>query len=70
MEVQMKQRCVTELLHVEKIAPNDVYQHLLNIYVDQPADVSTVRPWVVRFSSGNSDMKAMHSCHTTKQGQS
>ena len=39
MEVQMKQRCVTELLHAEKI---DIHRCLLNDYGDQPVDVSTV----------------------------
>ena len=53
----MKQRCVTEFLHVEKTAPNDIHRHLLNVYEDQTVDVSTVRQWVVRFSSGDSDVK-------------
>jgi len=26
MEVRMKQGCVIEFLHAEKIAPNDIYQ--------------------------------------------
>ena len=34
MEVQMKQRCVIEVLNVEKMAPIDIHQHLLNIYGD------------------------------------
>ena len=50
MEVQMKQRCVTEFLHLEKISPTDIYQHLLNVYEDQPRDVSTVRWWVVQLA--------------------
>jgi len=53
MEVQMKQSCITEFLHAEKIAPTDIQQHLLNIYGDQTVDVSTVRQWVVHFSSGD-----------------
>ena len=74
MEVRMKQRCVIEFLHAEKIAPNDIHRRLLNVYGDQTVDVSTVRRWVARFSSGDSDVKdkprsgtAMHSCHTTKR---
>jgi len=51
MEVHMKQRCVIEFLHVEKIA------HLLNVYKDQTVDVSIVRRWVVHFSSGDSEVK-------------
>ena len=29
MEVSMKQRCVTEFLHVEKLALMDLHQHLM-----------------------------------------
>jgi len=43
VEVRMKQRCITEFLHVEKIAPNDIHRCLLNVYGDQTLDVSTVR---------------------------
>jgi len=57
MEVRMKQRCVIEFLHAEKIAPNDIHRRLLNVYGDQTVDVSTVRRWVVHFSSGDSDVK-------------
>jgi len=57
MEVRMKQRYVIEFLHAEKIAPNDIHRRLLNVYGDQTVDVSTVRRWVVRFSSGDSDVK-------------
>jgi len=57
MEVRMKQRCVIELLHAEKIAPIDIHRRLLNVCGDQTVDVSTVRQWVARFSSGDSDVK-------------
>ena len=57
MEVLMKQRCVIEFLHAEKIEPSDIHRHLLNVYGDQTVDVSTVRRWVARFSSGDSDVK-------------
>ena len=43
MEVQMKQRCVTELLHAEKI---DIHRCLLNDNGDRPVDVSTVMWWI------------------------
>ena len=56
IEVCMKQRSITEFLHVEKIAPNDIHQNLLNIYGDQTVYVSTVRRWVARFSSGDSNV--------------
>jgi hypothetical protein len=57
MEVCTKQRCVNEFLHAQKIAPNVIHQHLLNVYGDQIVDVRTVRQGVVRFSSGDSDVK-------------
>ena len=57
MKVRMKQRCVTEFLHAEKIAPNDIHRHLMNVYGDQTVDVSIVRWWVACFSSDDSDMK-------------
>ena len=34
MEMGMKQRCVIEFLHAEKIAPNDIHRSLLNVYGD------------------------------------
>ena len=43
MEVRMKQQCAIQSLPVEKNAPNDIQQCLLNIYEDQTLDVSTVR---------------------------
>ena len=56
MEVLMKQRCVTEFLHVEVMAPTDVHRNLLNITGDQTVDVSTVRWLVLHFSSGNNGL--------------
>ena len=53
MEVHMKQRCGAESLHTEKMAPTDIHQCLLRAYGDQTVEVSTVRWWVVRFSSGD-----------------
>ena len=46
MEECMEQRCVTELL-------------LLNVSGDQAVDVTTVRWWMVHFSSGNADSKSL-----------
>ena len=51
MEVCMKQKCVTEFLDVENMAPIDIHWCLLNVYGNQQVVVSTVRQWVVRFSS-------------------
>ena len=43
MEVHLKQRCVTEFFHVEKMSSIDIDWHLLNIYGDQTVNVKTVR---------------------------
>ena len=56
-EVSIKERCVTEFLHAETIAPTDICQCLLYVYGDTTMEVSTVRWWVVHFSSENSEMK-------------
>jgi len=50
MEVHMNKSCVIEFLHAKKkeMAPHDG---------DQTVDVNTLRRWVVRFSSGDSDVK-------------
>ena len=53
--VHIKQKCFTEFLHAEKMVPTDIHQHLLNVSAEQRVDVSTVRLWVVCFSSSNSD---------------
>ena len=55
MEVHMKQKYMAEFLHTEKkkTASNDINQHLLNFYGEQGVDVSTVRGWVVCFSTGD-----------------
>jgi hypothetical protein len=41
----------------KKTAPNDIHRRLLNVNGHQAVDVSTVRGWVARFSSGDSDVK-------------
>ena len=57
VEVCMKQMCVTEFLHAEKMAPTDIHWCLLKIQGKQRVDVSTVRWWVVHFSTGDRDVK-------------
>ena len=59
MEVHMKQRCVAEFFHVEKMALTDIDIHwyLMNISGDQTVHVSTVWLWVVCVSNGVSDVK-------------
>ena len=57
-EVHRKQKYDTEFLHVEKMAPTDIHPCLVNVYGDQIAGVSTVRQWVVYFSSGDSDSRS------------
>ncbi len=43
MKVWMKQRCGIEFIHVEKMVPTDIHQHLLNVYGEQTVGVSAVR---------------------------
>ena len=43
MEVHNKQRCVSEVLHVEKMVTINIHRWLVNVDGDQPVDVSTVR---------------------------
>jgi len=43
VEVFMKQRCGTEFLHAEKMAPISIHHHLLNIYGDQTVDNQAAR---------------------------
>ena len=62
MEEWMKQRCGVEFLHTEKMAPIDIYQCLLNVDGDQPVDVSTVRQWMLHFSSSGNDSAHLHWC--------
>jgi hypothetical protein len=52
IEVRTKQRYVIEFLTAEQIAPIDIHRRLLKVYGDDTVDVSTVRRWVVCFSSG------------------
>ena len=56
-EGHMEQRYVIEFLHVEKMAPIGIHQHLLNVDGDQTVYVSTVRWWVVHLSSDDNVMK-------------
>ena len=54
VEVCLKQRCVTEFLHVKIITPINVHRHLWKVSGDQKVDVSTMM-WVMHFSSGVSN---------------
>lgn len=54
MEVQIKPRRDTALLREEMIAFTDIHRCLLNTDVGQTVDVSTVKQWVVCFSSSDS----------------
>jgi len=55
MAVWMKKKCIITFLRAEKMAPMDVHRHLLNVDGDLRVDMSTLRRWVVHFSSDNSD---------------
>ena len=48
-------KCVIEFLPALKMALIDICQHLLNIYGDQTVGVSTVRQWLLHFSSADND---------------
>ena len=48
MIVCIKQRYVTEFIIIPSTG---ICQHLLNVYGDQPVDMSTVMWWVVHFSN-------------------
>ena len=52
MEVHMKQRCGTELLHAEKTAPIDIHRQLLNI-LEIKLGCEHSEAVVVCFSSGD-----------------
>ena len=54
-ELCMKQRCITEFLHVEEMISTDIHRRSLNVDGDQTVDVSTVRQRVLHFSTGDSD---------------
>jgi len=54
VEACVEQSCGTEFLHVEKIAPIDTHQHLLNIYREQLLYLKTVMWWVLCSVSGSS----------------
>jgi len=46
MEVRLKQRCVIEAGHVEKMAPTEIHQHSLKAYGDLKVDVNAGR-WCI-----------------------
>ncbi|PNF23675.1 Mariner Mos1 transposase [Cryptotermes secundus] len=56
IEVRKKQRCVIEFLTAKQTAPIDIHRRLLKVYGDDTVNVSTVRQWVVRFNSGESEV--------------
>jgi len=57
VKMHMAQRRGIAFLHVEKMTPVEIHQRLLNVYGNQTVDVSTVRQWVVSFSSGHSNVE-------------
>ena len=57
IEAYMEHRSGFEFLHAKKMAPTDIHQCLLNVCGKQTVDRSTVRRWVVCYSSGNSNVK-------------
>ena len=57
VEVHTKQRCVIKFFHGEKMAPTDIPLHLVSVYGEQTVNVSTLRWWVMHYSSEDSDGK-------------
>lgn len=45
-----------QFFHTENITPIDLHQHFLDIYGNQTVDVSTLRWWVIHFSSDNNNV--------------
>ena len=68
MEMHVKERCVTEFLHLEKMTPTDIHVHLLNVYRNQTVDVSTMRQWVVHFSSDYNNCVTYAGAYFDKHG--
>jgi len=53
--VHVDQSGVIELFRVKEMAPSDIQQALMSVSGRQSVDVSTVRWWMMRFSSGDND---------------
>ena len=51
-------RCVTELLHVEKMAPTDIHRYLLNVDGNPEVAVSTVRRWMMHSNIDDSNSES------------
>jgi len=68
VEVHMVQRYDIEFLHAETMEPIDIYWHLLNVYEDQTVDGSTVRWWVMHFSSNDAIIVAVEQWVTSADG--
>ena len=56
MEVWVKQKRGTEFLHEETVAPTNIQWFLLSIYGHQTVGVSTMRQWLVHFSSDDGSL--------------
>ena len=56
--VHVDQSGVIELLRVEEMAPSDIQQALMSVSGQQSVDVSTVRWWMMCFSSGDNDSRS------------
>jgi len=64
MELSLKQRCVIEFFHEERMASSDIHECLLNVYGDQTVDVSIVRWWVVHFRIAT--VRHLHWCRCSQ----
>ena len=56
MDVRQKQRCAIEFLSAIEEQSIDIHKCLVNVYGGETGDVSSVRRWVGRFRSGDTDV--------------
>ena len=56
MDVRQKQKYGIEFLNAEEVQPIEIHKRLVNVHGNETVDVSTVRRWVLRFQSGDTDV--------------
>ena len=56
MDVNTRQRMLTELLTAEGSRPVQIHRRLSSVYGEDAVEVSSVRRWLRRFNSGEKDV--------------
>jgi transposase len=56
VDVNTRQRMVTELLTAEGSSPIEVHRRLRSVYGEDAVEISSVRRWIRRFNSGEKDV--------------